>query len=402
MRRRLVLCLLSTVALSPAVLAQTPREALAARWTTICTTAVNGTLLFERCSETTSPLAILIAATGQRLEEIPGQARIATRDLSRSLTSPATQAPDSAVAVSVTPRFDGGMNLQLDGQLAPDWSLFFSGDLGRVSRRAGQNEAAFDANTGSLTAGANWQPRPGWLFGLALNQVRESLDFRESDGSADTRFSGLIATASHPLGETWSVDGYAGVQRGRYALRRQIHYTIGPVTIDGTALADPAAERRISGAALAGNWSRGAWERSLALGLDNARTQIDAYAETGGLGLALRVPQRDIETRRGRVDFGLGRAISRRWGVWQPSLRLSWFREFSNARRPVGLILVQDPRQNVIRFDTEDADPGWGEVAFGSVFVLRGGHSGFVQAQQRVGHRFLQERMLSLGWRMEL
>jgi hypothetical protein len=34
--------------------------------------------------------------------------------------------------------------------------------------------------------------------------------------------------------------------------------------------------------------------------------------------------------------------------------------------------------------------------------VLPHGHSGFVQYRQRVGHEFLQERVLALGWRIEL
>ena len=52
--------------------------------------------------------------------------------------------------------------------------------------------------------------------------------------------------------------------------------------------------------------------------------------------------------------------------------------------------------------DTDDADTAWGEAGVGAVFIFTGGHSAFVEYRQRFGHDFLQERLLSVGWRMEL
>lgn len=390
--------------------AQTPSQSLASNWNTVCITAVSGTLLAVRCDETatsTAPDPNMIAALGQRLEEIPGQARIATRDLSGStgLSLPAG-AGGSTVAAEFRQRYDGGLAMNLEGELAAHWSLFLSGDLGRLERRASANEAAFDADTGSLTAGVNWQPNDKWLLGLALNHVQESLDYRGTSGNVETRFGGVLASASRQLGEHWSLDAYAGWWNGDYELEREINYTLpfgsSSVTVTGMAEANPDAARRVYGIAANGLWSRKGWNHSLGLGYDLGETRIDPYTESGGAGLALIVPGRRIETRRGRVDFGLSRAFSPNWGVWQPLLRLSWFQEFSNKRRPVSLRLAQDVAKNVITFETEDPDTGWGEIALGSVFVFTGGHSAFVQLQQRFGHAFMQERMLALGWRVEL
>ncbi len=73
-------CLVLLALLGLPAAAQTPTQALAQQWDTICATAVNGTELFVRCDETASssdPNANLTAAAGKRLEEIPGQARTA-------------------------------------------------------------------------------------------------------------------------------------------------------------------------------------------------------------------------------------------------------------------------------------------------------------------------------------
>ncbi|MFT3806823.1 autotransporter outer membrane beta-barrel domain-containing protein [Arenimonas sp.] len=390
--------------------AQTPAQALAAKWNTICLTSVAGTLLATRCDETansSAPNANLIAALGQRLNEIPGQARVATRDTAGSslgLSIPQVGSP--SVAAEFRQNYDGSLSMQLDGEIASHWSIFVSGDIGRLDRRAGQNEAAFAADTSSLTAGVDWQPNDRWSVGLALNHVRESLDYDGTAGAVDTRFSGVLVTASRSLGQHWSVDAYAGWLNGDYELQREIRYTLpfgpGSITISGMATANPDASRRVQGVAVNGQWSYKGWNPSVAIGMDGGRTTIEAYQETGGIGLDLLVPGRKIDTRRGHVDFGISRAFSQDWGVWQPMARVSWFNEFSNPRRQVTLRLASDVARNGVSFNTEDPDKGWGEVAIGSVFVFTHGHSGFIQYQQRFGHAFLQERMLALGWRMEL
>lgn len=412
MRKLTPLALATAALFSTPALAQRglpPADALAVSWQRICATAQNGTLLLVRCGETaasTDPMADYIAATGQRLDEIPGQGRIASRDFTGLNTSTFADLAGNPVTVAFGQNQFGGLSLNAEDELAPQLSLFFSADVGRVKRRRGVNEAAFDADTSSFTAGLNWQASPSWLLGIAANHTRENLDFSLSQGSADTRFTGLIATASHPYAGSWSLDGYAGYQRGRYDLLRSIHYVLptgsGSVTVDGSAFANPDATRTFQGVTTTGNWSKNGWDRTLTFGVDGSKTKIDPYTEGGGVGLALVVPGRAVKTFRGLADFSISRTISRDWGVWQPSLRVGWRQEFSNERRSVTLRLAQDPVNNPITFDTEDPDRGWGEVAVGSVFTFTKGRSGFIQYQQRFAHAYLQERIFAVGFRIEL
>ena len=66
------------------------------------------------------------------------------------------------------------------------------------------------------------------------------------------------------------------------------------------------------------------------------------------------------------------------------------------------MTLIGDPLNQPIRFNTEDPDRGWGDIAIGSVFTFTGGRSAFVQYQQRFAHDYLQERILAVGARIEL
>lgn len=360
--------------------AQSPDTALANAWNTLCTGATPGSPLANRCAEIFAggPNSRERAAGGNFLGEIPGQGRAATRD----------GAPDDDA---------------LRTELGAGWSVFASADTGRLERRDGTNEAPFDGDTGALSAGVDWAPAPSWQVGLVANYTRDELDFLSSDGSLRTSFTGLIALGSWSITDRIALDGYAGQLRGDYRVRRAINFTLlSGVAIDTVANASIDAERSLAGLGLTWSIPAGAWEWQLAGGVDWQRTDLDRYAETGGQGLALVVPGRSITSRRGRLDATLARNFSAGWGVWQPLLRLGWRHEFANPARPLAVTFVNDGNATPIRFDTDDADTAWGEAGLGAVFVFTGGHSAFIELRQRFGHDFLQERLLSVGWRKEL
>jgi uncharacterized protein YhjY with autotransporter beta-barrel domain len=377
MRRWMVFVLAAWVG---AAGAQSPDTALAASWNTLCAGAPTGSALATRCAEIFSggPNSRQRAAGGNFLGEIPGQGRAATRD----------GAPDDD---------------PLRTDLGAGWALFASADTGRLERRDGTNEAPFDGDTGSISAGVDWTPAANWQLGLLANHTRDELDFVFSRGSLRTTFTGAMAVAGWNISDTVALDGYAGALRGDYRVRRAINYTLlSGVAVDALADASIDADRSLAGLGVTWAIPSGGWEWQLGAGLDWQRTDLDAYAETGASGLALSVPARSITSRRGRLDAALARNISASWGVWQPMLRLGWRREFANPARPLTVRFVNDGQGTPISFDTDDADNAWGEAGVGAVFVFTGGHSAFIEFRQRFGHDFLQERLLSVGWRMEL
>jgi uncharacterized protein YhjY with autotransporter beta-barrel domain len=360
--------------------AQAPDAALSAQWNAICAGAGAGSALALRCAEIFAggPGSRDIAASGSTLDEIPGQGRAATRD----------GAPDEATVTT---------------ELAAGWSLFASADTGRLRRRDGVNEAPFDGDTGSLTAGVDWMPATGWQLGLLLNHARDDLDFLGSDGAMRTRFTGAMLVAGWLPHENWSLDAYAGRLDGDYDVRRAIAYTLPNATrIDAVANASMSATRDLFGGGVTFMPATGAWQWQFGAGFDWQSTQIDPYREEGGSGFAIAVPGREVVSRRGRLDATLSRTLSTSWGVWQPTATLGWRHEFANPSRPVRITFLQDTNATPVVFDTDDADATWGEFGLGAVFVFAGGHSAFVEYRQRFSHDFLQERILSLGWRMEL
>src|SRR4249919_2744335 len=230
--RRLLFGLLMLSALPAA--AQSPSHALAAQWNTICATASAGTLLLVRCDETANssdPNANLTAAMGQHLEQIPGQARVATRDTTNQTGGFHVESHESLSL------FDRGnaastLSLNLNDNIAPKWSLFASLDAGRIRRDAGINEAAFNAGTQHFTVGADWQAGQHLQLGAAVNLDREGLDFTGTTSTADARYTSVIGYGSYSASPAWVIDGYAGSGWGSYSLTRSVNYSL-PIIDEG-------------------------------------------------------------------------------------------------------------------------------------------------------------------------
>jgi outer membrane autotransporter protein len=365
---------------APSANAQTPEQALSGSWDAICAGAAPASQLAARCSEIFAGGAGSrdIAAEGNFLDELPGQGRSSTRE--------------------------GGQREQEQRtQINAHVSLWASADGGRLTRKQGPNEGAFHGDTNSISVGVDWMPDPHWVLGVALSHNEEKLDFQDSRGNAKGRYTGGLGYLSWNPGDTLSLNGYVGTLEGSNDLLRAIDYTLPDGThVAATALADPDSRRTLAG--LGADWTvpQGKWGWNFGAGVDYMRTQLDAYQESGGNGLAIAVPQRVIVTRRGRLDATLTRTVSTSWGVWQPQFKLGLRHEFANPARALTVRFIEDAGATPVVFDTEDPDANWGEWALGSAFVFTHGHSGFIQYRQRFGHAFLQERVLALGWRIEL
>jgi len=379
-RTMLALLGLSAALAATPALAQTPEDALTAAWLAVCPSALPGTALAQRCAEIAAggPGSRAEAAAGNFLEEIPGQGRSSTRDHAARENEQRTQ-------------------------LSANLALWVSADTGRLDRKESPNEAAFEGHTDSVSLGFDWAFHPKWTLGAALSHDQERLDFDASNGKAGGDYTGGIAYLSWAPAETIGVNGYYGELAASNDITRAIDYTLLSGThVTAIARATPDSHRTIAG--IGGDWNlaRGAWAWQFGAGLDYTRTRIEAYTESGGQGLALSVPTRAIYTRRGRLDATVMRNVSTNWGVWQPQFKLGWRHEFANPARALTVHFADDPADTPIVFDTEDPDANWGEWALGSVFVFTHGQSGFLQYRQRFGHAFLQERVLALGWRIEL
>ena len=278
------------------VFADSGSDSLGGSINAICAGTTPGSALFTRCQElAASPnsQAESLLARGQGLEELPGQGRASTRSEQNEQTA--------------------------SKEFAEVWSIFASLDLGNLDRRVSENEAAFDGRADRLTVGVNYQANPKWLLGLALNHTRESLDFTGSGSQNDSRMNGGLFTTSFNPNEHFFFDGYAGSFKGSTDNLRNIQYSFeSPVgtTLDISTRAFGAADvdRKVSGISGGWLWNKNAWSGGINLGMDQSKTTLQAYTETGGDGFALEIPTRKIKSRTGSLSFNVAKTFSQNWG----------------------------------------------------------------------------------------
>lgn len=362
--------------------AQSGTNAFAARFDAVCAGATLGSALATRCAvvqASTNPNARLLAADLNNLEELPGAGRLNAGEATSSRSSDTTR---------------------IRSDIAPKLALFASLTGSRIQRSDDRIAAAFDADTIAFTAGLDWHPAPAWQFGLAFDHAGERQNFRGSAGKLDAHYNGPIALASWNAGTHVALNGYAGWLRGGQDIRRVVSFIDG--SPDMAATASPDAKRTLAGIALDLDFARGAWQWRGGVGFDAMRTTTAAYAESGGSGFDLIVPQRRTDTRRGRIDVALAGTFSRSWGVWQPEFRLGLRHEFDNDARQLGVRFVDDAGGTIVRFDTGAPDRDWAQAGVSTVFTFTHGHSAYIALDREFGHSSSTATIVSIGWRVEL
>ena len=382
-RIRVLLTVFGTLCACVSVVAhaQSGTSALTAQFNQVCAGAAAGSALAARCAvvlASSDPNARAIAADHNDLEEIPGAGRGNARDAS----------PEAA-----------GRN-EARTQLTPKLALFASLEDTRSSRSNDAIEAAFDADAVTLTLGLDWHPADRWQLGLALNHAHETQDFRGSAGVLDANYTGAIALASWNANEHATFDGYAGWLRGGQDIVRVVSFVDNSAPIAETAA--PDAKRRLYGIALDTSFPQGHWEWRGAVGFDALRTSTDGYTERGGSGFDLIVPNRSIETDRGRIDVALAGTFSQAWGVWQPELRIGLRHEFGNDAQVGGIRFVDDTTGTVVHFDTGAPDRDWLQAGFSTAFTFAHGNSAFIALGREFGHSASTAATYAIGWRIEL
>lgn len=371
-----MVALVLVAAILPPARAQVASDALRAALPSLCTTALGG--LAQRCA-TLAPggdAAFAAAARGQRLEELPGHARVG--DLHGDDARP--------------PAPSGGTG----------WDLWATALGGALDRREGRIEAGFDASREGLLAGAGWRPAAAWTVDAGWLWSRESLDYRGSEGRLASRLDGPLLLVAWAPNAAWRAEVQAERVHGRLESTRAIAYGLpGGLRFASEARARPTTSRQTLGAALRRSDAFGAWSLDAGLAIDESSTRVGAFTESGGDGWAIAVPARERRSRRTSADAVLSKAVSRPSGVWVPSLRVTAIRENADPRRTLGIRLADDPTRQLVRFSTEEPDRQWVDAALGLAWLRPGGTTWFIEVRGRGGHAFLDERAAAVGWRIE-
>lgn len=416
MSHRTVALLAAGLALAPAAQAQTASDALDAIWVSACAAATPGTDFYLRCQEILnagpgSGGRRSAAAIGNNLELFAAQGRllVALAKARARAGKDAADDGDEAAADWLPLSAEGG---EAGGTLARGgrWALFGSVAAIDGGREESDFERGFDADGRVLLLGLDYRFNDRWSGLVALQRESRDTDFLFGSGQMDADtdlFSAGLAYAGDN-GVSAGLTLNAGRLDAR--VRREIAYTLvlnagqpNESVIRIESESDSENDARLFGADfhLGREQASGAWTWRYGADLSWSRTRMDPIIESNDRGLAFEVAAQRVTSLQLGAGVELARTLSSRNGVWQPYARLRWLHEFQDDPRQIAARFRGGDNVFRLSFSTAEPDRSFGEFGLGIVGVFTGGWQAYAGWQRLLGHGFMDEDRLDVGWRRE-
>lgn len=281
------------------------------------------------------------------------------------------------------------------------FGLFVTGDYSFGEDDGSNEEAGYDLDGYGITAGADYKLSENMIAGAAFGYTNTNNDFDQNGGELDQ--------------DTYSFSLYASVYSGPAYLDGVVSYAISDTNIDRTlsygGLVRPV-NRVANGDTEGDEWSfsigtgyefsRGGWSLTPMARATYSDADIDAYSETGALGLNLAVADQTVKSFETALGADVSYAHSTNFGVVIPQLRLEWAHEFDNDSRQITAQYVNDPRNNRFFVRTDAPDRNYFVLGGGLSALMVGGMTTFAEVETVLGKEDYNKYTLRIGGRLEL
>lgn len=296
----------------------------------------------------------------------------------------------------------GGGATVLEEDSTPRWSVFVNGSISMGDRAGTAQEEGFDLESSGVTAGVDRRVGHRGVIGGALGLLDTEVSLERDGGGLGA--DGLSATLyALYYREAFYLSGVATFGSLDLDLERVIDLPepfggsdrlVARAATDASqvSIAVEAGYDHLVGAVTVSSFAR----------LSSVDADIDAYSENGAGPFALALLGQDVESLLAEAGVQWGRAVSRSWGVMQPTLHAAWLHEFEDSARLLRGRFVEDveAREFVLPTDTPDRD--YLNVGAGLTFTLPRGRSLFVLWDTDLEREDLDVYTLSFGLRWEL
>ncbi len=281
------------------------------------------------------------------------------------------------------------------------FGVFVTGDYSFGGDDGSNEEAGYDLDGYGITAGADYKLSDNLITGAAFGYTRTKNDFDQNGGKLDQ--------------DTYSLSLYASVYSGPLYLDGVISYAFSDTNIDRrisygglirpvnrVANGDTEGDEWSFSAGTGYEFSRGGWSLSPLARIIYSDTDIDAYSETGALGLNLAVAGQNIKSFETALGADVSYAHSTNFGVVTPQIRLEWAHEFDNDSRQITAQYVNDPRNNRFFVRTDSPDRNYYVLGGGLSALMTGGKTAFAEVETVLGREGYEKHTFRIGARLEL
>lgn len=282
-------------------------------------------------------------------------------------------------------------SLSYQGKLA----MFINGRINYGDKETTSRESGFDFNTNGITFGADYRLTDQLILGGALGYANTDSDFNEGGGNLDTRALSFTLYGSLYTPKDYYLDWLLNWGANDFDTTRNIIYSGTSARAEGSTEGTQLGVSVNAGTSINfGSLLINPYAR-----LEYIQSEIDAYQETGGAGLALAIADQSVDSLTTALAARVSMAISQNWGVLTPSTYLEWEHEYENGERLITSRFVEDPSVAFsIPGDNRDKDYFNLGVALSAMFT--NGRSAFVNYEAVLGLDDINSYTVDFGVRV--
>ncbi len=282
-----------------------------------------------------------------------------------------------------------------EGAPVSKWGFFVNGSLTDGDRDGTDLERGYDNDASTATIGADYRFSRNLIGGIAYGINESSLEFDGNDDGMDNDMTNVIVYGTW-YKEAFNVDVLIGASEGEIKTKRQVTVGSDSHSIGGKT----DTQQTFFSIASGYNFNKNALSYGPYASFDYITGEIDAYEESGTVGLEVSFDEQDIDSKVFTMGGQVSYAISTNWGVVVPHARAEWKKELDDDR---DIITGQFTgiAGSTFSIEADDFDDNWFHAAVGVSATFRHGLSAYIDYDSIVAYDDTSLSTLSYGGRWE-
>ncbi len=287
------------------------------------------------------------------------------------------------------------------------WGFFTEGRVNFGERDLTSAAPGYDFETVAITAGTDYKLQDNLYLGVALGFNEVNADYDVGGGMLMQSYS-LSLLGTYFQGDTFYVDGLLTYTWNDIETDRRIFYSDSGGPVARKARGDTDGDSLSAGVGTGMDFTQGRWVWGPHAGFNYSDTTVDAFNETGALGLNLAMPGTNTESMTVNAGVHASYTLTPSWGVVVPYAQVDYIREFENTSGDERIRFVQDtfardplaPTEPV-RVSNGGIDPNYVSWAVGVHVQFIRGIAAFIDYRGTVGLNDLDINEIAAGIRFE-
>lgn len=285
------------------------------------------------------------------------------------------------------------------------WSklgIFANFQAEESERERSDLENGYESDTTSATLGADYFINQSLLVGSTISVADSELDYSNDGGKLESDLTTFTAFSAF-FYQRFSFYVQAGYSWMDFDSRRLIRYGTSNLMVDQAVTSNTNGRQKILNTRADWEWNRKALRLTPFIRADYLDSEIKGFGEQGNGGLAMEIGDQNISQLTLSTGLQAAYTLNQSWGVWVPTLNVTFLSEAESDRDPVFSRFAADPSvSRGFTLNNDGGDTEFFQVSLGASAVFKHGFSGFAEYTETLGYSQLSASSLQLGIRYEL